>query len=205
MSRPSRWYALTGPMLLALAHLIVASIFAPARAASPDALALVHEWETLTFPNGILDYFRRSAIENLAAELHIDETLSTRVVDRFVVPAFQANRVGLEESLALLETKSFSDEEIHVLLRCFVIAKRLFDANRDPRSSDCAPPALKEKAAANELIEHREFQRIIQSWYISTRGAALSNHSYELRAMGVDPTKTFPVEIPIPKAMTPPH
>jgi hypothetical protein len=74
-------------MLLALAHLIVASIFAPARAASPDALALVHEWETVKFPNGILDYFRRSAIENLAAELHIDETLSTKVVDRFVVPA----------------------------------------------------------------------------------------------------------------------
>src|ERR1700734_2960989 len=131
MSRPSRWFAPPRPMLLALAHLIVASISlgGATLAASPDALALVHEWETVTFPSGILDYFRRSAVQNLADELHIEETASTTIVDRFVVPAFQANLFSLEESLAALETKSFSDDEIHTLLRCLVIAKQLVDAN----------------------------------------------------------------------------
>jgi hypothetical protein len=119
-------------MLLALATLIAASIFAPARAAAPDALALVHEWETITFPDGILDYFRRTAIENLAVELRIDETVSTRVVDRFVMPALRANLVDLEESLAVLETNSLSDEEIHSFAA--MLCHRQTVARRQPRS-----------------------------------------------------------------------
>lgn len=94
---------------------------------------------------------------------------------------------------------------IHIMLRCLVIAKQLVHTNRDPRSSDCAPAGLKNKVMISEPNSNREFQKIFNSWYLSTRAAALSNHFDEIRAMGVDPAKSFPVEIPIPKAVMPPH
>jgi hypothetical protein len=188
-------------MIVVWIRLLIIAVPGFALATSPDALALVHEWGKIVLPNGFLDYFRRSAIENLASELRINDPLATMLVDRFVVPEFQANLHRLEESLAVALAAGHDDAEIRILLHCMVAGEQAVANNQDPRSLDCAPAALKEKVAAREANANTQSQAIMEDWYLSTREAALARHAEEIRALGVDLTQRSPVVIPIPKAV----